>query len=136
MGLLSLLFGLAAAGLLSAGFYQMTRVRPDPSDLTFLQQHNLYALYVLRIVESADYQYYARKNQEYRDFLFQSYAQNLEKDIVELGEIRTGLVSTAFRWLFRATHQTLRLKRHFKSSIGDLRLLLGIVLALARHISR
>lgn len=136
MGLLNIALGLAVLGLLLGGFYRMTRVSPGSDDLEFLQRHNLYALHVFRIVESADYQFYARKNREYRDFLFDSYARNLETDVVEIGEITGGWLPIIFRYLFRGVYAGLRLKRRFKSSISDLRLLLGIVLALVGRLSR
>lgn len=136
MGLLNIALGLAVLGVLLGGFYRMTRVSPGSDDLEFLQRHNLYALHVFRIVESADYQFYARKNREYRDFLFDSYARNLVTDVVEIGQITGGWLPIVFRCLFRGVYAGLRLKRRFKSSISDLRLLLGIVLALVGRLSR
>ncbi len=137
MDLTSLAVGLSAALLLLlAAFYRMTRVRPSTPDLEFAERQNLYAVYVLKILESADYQFHARRSREYRDFLFHSYARNLERDVRELTEQRPGLLPLLFRWLYRLIYGLLRLKRCLRSNIGDLRLLLGIVLALVRHLAR
>ncbi len=127
---------LLAAVLLVAGFYRMTRVCPDSADLEFVRRHDLYTSYVLRILESADYQFFARKNRRYRDFLFESYARNLEKDMAELARSQPGWTSALFLRLYRGVYRVLRCKRRFNSNIGDLRLLLGIALALVRRLVR
>lgn len=127
------LSGIALLLLLSYNFF--TRVTLEQFEVNFMRQKNLYAIHILRILESPDYQFLSRKSRRYRDYLFVSYARNLNMDINEMAQ--SPLAGSAYFYyvLFKILYYLLLIKNKIYSSAQDLSLLMGVELMVVKKLA-
>ena len=132
------IFILFFSGLLVclALFTLFTRVEPEQIDLDVLRERNLYALHILRIMESPDYKQFSEQKRKGHDDLVLSYARSLRKDILELRQLPLGPTSYLYFVLFSLFYGLLRLKNKVNSGAEYLRVLLGIELMLVKKMLR
>ncbi len=132
------IFMLVFSGLLVclALFTLFTRVEAEQIDLDVLRERNLYALHILRIMESPDYKEFSEQKRKGHDDLVLSYARSLRKDILELRQLQLGPTSYLYFVLFSLFYGLLRLKNRVNSGAEYLRVLLGIELMLIKKVLR
>ena len=120
------IFMLFFSGLLVclALFTLFTRAEAEQIDLDVLRERNLYALHILRIMESPDYKEFSEHKRKGHDDLVLSYARSLRKDILELRQLPLGPTSYLYFVLFSLFYGLLRLKNKVNSGAEYLRVLL------------
>ncbi len=113
----------------------LARVEAGDPEIELMSRRDLYALHVLRIVESPDYRFHSRRSRQYRQFLFKSFAAKLQQDVRDLALLPSSLWALALRTLFQAGYWSLWLKAQVWTGRRDLRVLLGIELLLIRTLA-
>ena len=116
-------------------FNFFNHVEPEQVDLNFIRQKNLYLVHILRILESPDYKFLSQNNRKYRDYLFVSYAKNLNQDMEELKGVPLSVAAYLYYLFFKVFYALLILKNKLYSSAHDLRVLVGIELMLVKKVS-
>ncbi len=130
-----LVFVLAALSAMLLLWDFLARFEADESAIELMSRHDLYALPVLRILESPDYRFHSQRSKDYRQFLFSSFASKLRQDVEDLGELPFGSGARFCRWLFHLGFWALSLKARIWTGGRDLRVLLGIELLMIRALT-
>ncbi len=113
----------------------LARIEAGDPEIELMSRRDLYALHVLRIVESPDYRFHSQRSRQYRQFLFKSFAGKLRQDVGELGGLPCGPLGLFYKGLFQIGYGLLLVKAEIWTGRRDLRVLLGVELLLIRELS-